>query len=95
MKQPPKYPKGDLRRMLMVLAALQPTEGATLVTIAEKTGLDKKTVSNLLAQAKDQAGVEWEKIGAVYHLRNIGPVFKMEGVKMALRGALNAPIIEP
>ncbi|WP_269209120.1 helix-turn-helix domain-containing protein [Chromobacterium vaccinii] len=79
--------------MLMVLASLQPAEGASLVSISEKTGLDKKTVSNLLVQLSEQGAVKIRKQGAVYHLEDIGPVFKMEGARMALKGALNAPII--
>ena len=44
----PQYPKGDLRRMLAVLGAIE-TGSSTLVQIAAATGLDKKTVTNLIA----------------------------------------------
>jgi hypothetical protein len=85
-----KYPKGDLRRMLVVLGAIHEADGATLVQIVARTGLDKKTVSDLIAKAQDQAGVQIEKVGAKYNILNIGPVFKLSGCKMALTGALNA-----
>lgn len=96
MKTPPIYPKGDLRRMLLILAVLHQSEsGVTLVNLANRTGLSKKTVTDLIASAGEQAAVEIEKIGPVYHLKNIGPVFKIDGAKKALQGALNAPTIEP
>ena len=89
------YPKGDLRRMLSVLAAIDSMPDATLVKVVARTGLDKKTVTNLIAQASEQAGVKITKAGPVYTLEDWGPIFKRAGAKMALTGALNAPIIVP
>ncbi len=88
----PTYPKGDLRRMLAVLGALTSSkDGATLVQIAERTGLDKKTVTDLIRQAREQAGAEVDKAGPIYRLVDPGPVLKVNGLKMALTGALNPP----
>lgn len=89
------YPKGDLRRMLSVLAAIDSIQGATLVKVVARTGVDKKTVTTLIAQAGSQAGVQITKNGPVYVIENWGPIFKKAGAKMALMGALNAPTIEP
>lgn len=89
------YAKGDLRRMLVVLGAIQEAGGATLVQIAGRTGLDKKTVSDLIAKSREQAGVKIDKTGACYSITELGQVFKSVGFKLALLGALNAPIIEP
>ena len=52
----PQYPKGDLRRMLAVLGAID-SGHCTLVQIAAVTGLDKKSVTSLIAQAGEQARV--------------------------------------
>lgn len=82
------YPKGDLRRMLSVLAAIDAIPHATLVKVVGRTGIDKKTVTNLIAQAGEQAGVKITKTGAVYTLVEWGPIFKGAGAKMALTGAL-------
>lgn len=38
MTEPNSYPKGDLRRMLLVLGAIDATPEATLVKIVAKTG---------------------------------------------------------
>lgn len=86
----PQYPKGDLRRMLSVLGAIDELKVATLVRIAERTGLDKKTIINLIDQARTQAGLEIDKNEAAYSIRAWGPVIKREGALNSLRGALNA-----
>ena len=93
MTEPVTYPKGDLRRMLAVLGAIEGMQDATLVKIVARTGIDKKTVTNLIAQAGEQAHVVIDKNGPVYAITDWGPVFKKAGAKMALTGALNAPII--
>lgn len=90
-----RYPKGDMRRMLCVLAAIDSIPDASLLKIAERTGLDKKTVFNLIDQAGTQAGVQIAKIGPVYSLEDWGPIIKRAGAKMVLAGALAAPFSDP
>jgi len=79
--------------MLSVLAAIDSIEQATLVKIVALTNIDKKTVTNLIAQAREQAGVSIVKNGAVYSIENWGAVIKKSGAKMCFTGALNAPKI--
>ncbi|MEH6688760.1 MAG: hypothetical protein V7693_16040 [Halopseudomonas sabulinigri] len=93
MAEPVNYPKGDLRRMLAVLGAIEGVRDATLVKIVARTGIDKKTVTTLIAQAGEQARVLIDKKGPVYEIADWGPVFKKSGAKMALAGSLNAPNI--
>jgi hypothetical protein len=93
-EQAPHYPKGDFRRTLSVLAAIDSLQPATLVKIVERTGIDKKTVTSLIEQARVQIGVGISKNGAVYAIEDWGPVIKKTGARMALTGALNAPTIE-
>lgn len=95
IQKAPMYPKGDLRRMLVVLGAIQEVGDATLVQIVARTGLDKKTVTDLIAKAQEQAAVRIVKTGAFYSITEFGQLFKSSGVKLSLQGALNAPIIEP
>ena len=90
--QPPPYPKGDLRRMLAVLGAIDDGHN-TLVQIVARTGLDKKTVTSLIDQACGQAMVSVVKNGAVYAIESWGPVLKRDGARKALTGALNAPLL--
>ena len=49
----PQYPKGDLRRMLAVLAAIDEVPDATLVKAVARSGIDKKTVTMLVRQAAE------------------------------------------
>ena len=90
----PQYPKGDLRRMLSVLAAIDAITDATLVKLVARTGIDKKTVTVLVQQAIEQAGVRIEKEGSIYRISDWGPGFKKAGAKLALTGALNAPTVD-
>lgn len=87
----PQYPKGDLRRMLSVLAAIDTITDATLLKVVARAGIDKKTVTMLVQQAVEQAGVRIEKEGSVYRMIEWGPVFKKSGALLALKGAVNAP----
>lgn len=80
--------------MLAVLAAIDAPEGATLVQIVAKTGLDKKSVTRLIAQAMEQAHVSVAKDGPTYRVSDWGEILKRSGVKKVLTGALNAPTIE-
>lgn len=82
---PPKYKKGDLRRMLLVLACIDKLPCATLVRISQMSGLDKKTVIYLVDQAIEEAGVAINKDGPVYSIENWGPVIKRNGAKMTLK----------
>jgi len=77
--------------MLTVLAAIDSMEIATLVKLAERTGIDKKIVTNLVGQAREQAGVVVVKNGNTYFIEDWGPVIKKRGTTMCLTGALNAP----
>jgi hypothetical protein len=90
MSEVPDYPKRDLRRMLVVLAAIDTIEEATLVKIARLTGIDKKTVFNLIEKARTQAGVVIEKNDSVYVIESWGPVIKRTGARLALTGGLDA-----
>ena len=95
MTKTPQYPKGDLRRMLAVLAAIDTPQGSSLVRIVADTGLDKKTVTGMIEQARVQADVSIDKSGAIYRITDWGRVIKKSGAKLSLIGALNAPRIEP
>jgi hypothetical protein len=92
----PAYPKGDLRRLLAVVAAIDALgANATLVRISALSGVDKKTVTSLIAAAVTQAGMTITKAGPTYTIESWGPVIAKKGATLALTGALNAPIMNP
>lgn len=74
--------------MLVVLAAIEAIPDATVLRIAERTGLDRKTVSDLIEQAVSQAGVGIEKTGSQYRIKDWGPVIRAEGARAAAAGML-------
>jgi hypothetical protein len=91
MSAPPFYPKGDLRRMLVVLAAIAELRPrATVLRIALRTGLDRHTVMGLIAQAVEQAGMTIEKEGPRYRITNWGTVIRRDGAKAALVPSIRA-----
>lgn len=81
--------------MLAVLAAIDTPQGSSLVRIVADTGLDKKTVTGMIEQARTQADVSIDKAGPIYRITDWGRVIKKSGAKLSLTGALNAPKIEP
>ncbi|MGZ0787263.1 hypothetical protein ACXM5X_30425 [Pseudomonas saponiphila] len=81
------YPKGDLRRMLSVLGAIDSLPDPTLLKIAKRTGLDKKSVTYMITQAIEQAGVKISKTGPVYKLDDWGSIIQRTGAKMVLEGS--------
>lgn len=83
----PAYPIRDFRRLLMVLGAIADLRrDATLVKLAARTGLDKHTITGLIAQANAQTGVEIEKGGPVYKIVSWGLAIRPSGAKAALEG---------
>lgn len=83
----PLYPKRDIRRLLAVLAAVaELCAHATILRIALRTGLDRKTVTGLIGQASEQLGVVIAKQGPVYRIEHWGPVIKPSGARLALHG---------
>jgi len=77
--------------MLVVLAAIDTIDDATLVKIARYTGIDKKRVITLIEKSQSQAGVVIQKTGSVYTIESWGPVIRRTGARMALAGELDPP----
>jgi len=76
--------------MLSVLGAIDAGHN-TLVQIVAATGIDKRTITSLVAQAREQAKVSIAKDGPMYRIEDWGPVLKKEGAGKALTGVLNTP----
>lgn len=81
----PQYPKGDARRLFVVLAAIDHLERPTLTTIAAYTSHNKGTIDADVQKLREQYGVEIEREGAVFGIRAWGDVLKKAGVKKHLR----------
>lgn len=82
----PQYPKGDARRLFVVLAAIDSLERPTITTLAAYTGHNKGTIDADVVKLREQYGVDIGRDGAVFVLRSWGDVLKRAGVKKYLRG---------
>ena len=82
----PPYSRGEMRRLLAVLGAINRPQGARLVEIAKATGLDNKTVTLLIGQAGTQAGVTIRTDDATYRITDWGLAIRPEGARLALDG---------
>lgn len=74
------FPKGDIRRTLSVIGAIDGSNGVTVMEISKRTGLDNRSISHILNKAIKEASVVIEKIDSKYHLKDIGPVFNRNGL---------------
>lgn len=82
----PQYPKGDARRLFVVLAAIEQLERPTITTVAAYTGHNKGTIDADVAKLREQYGLEIERKGAVFVVRSWGEVLKKNAVKRYLCG---------
>ena len=94
MGEPVVYEKGDMRRLLAVLAAIHEIPDATLVKVVARTGIDKKSVTFLMEQAVYEAGVVIEKDGSVYRIADWGAIAE-PGATKALLGTLGLRGLRP
>lgn len=76
-----QYPKGDIRRPLTMLAAIDHLQGATLVELARFTGFNKGSLPGYIQQVEEQLGVSINKAGPSYRLESWGPLLNAEGVR--------------
>jgi len=82
----PQYPKGDARRLFVLLAAIDYLERPTLTSLAEYTGHNKGTIDADVAKLREQFGVDIERDGPVFSIRSWGDLLKKAGVKSHLQG---------
>lgn len=86
------YPKGDLRRLLAVLGAIDQLAHPTLSNISVALGFGPTgghTVKRLMEQASEQAGVKISRTGFVYRIDDWGPALARDGALMAWHARQN------
>ncbi|MEM8519468.1 hypothetical protein [Janthinobacterium sp. CAN_S7] len=82
----PQFPKGDARRLFVLVAAIDVLERPTLTTLAEYTGHNKGTIPADVGKLVEQFGVELVKDGPVYRVESWGDVLKKNSMRKFLRG---------
>lgn len=86
------YPKGDLRRLLAVLGAIDQLADPTLSNISTSLGFGPTgghTVKRLMEQASEQAGVKISRTGFTYRIDDWGPALVRAGALLAWHARRN------
>lgn len=82
-----QYPVDDVRRLFVLLSALELLERPTIATIADLTSLDPETIDDDIECLGEQFGVQIHKLGSVYRIESWGDVLKKDGVLKCLKSS--------
>ena len=82
-----QYPEDDIRRLFVLLAALDLLERPTLATIADLTNLNPETIDDDIERLQEQFGVQIHKLGSVYRIESWGDILRKNGVLKRLKSA--------
>jgi hypothetical protein len=86
LKAPPPFPKGDVRRLFVLLAAIDSLDRPTLTTLATFTGHNKGTIDADVGRLVEQFAVRIDREGPVFRLLDWGPYLKKSPIKKLLTG---------
>jgi hypothetical protein len=81
----PQYPDSDVRRLFVLLSAIDLLERPTASAIADLTSYNKESIDDEVGKLREQFGVVLHKVGEVYHIESWGEVLKKNGVKKYLK----------
>lgn len=81
-----QYPKGDARRLFVLLAAIDMLERPTISSLAAYTGHNKGTIPSDVEKLCEQFGVGIVKKDAVYSIQSWGDLLRKEVVSRFLEG---------
>lgn len=76
-----QFPKGDIRRWFVLLAAIDHLKHPTLTSLADFTGWNKGSIQRDLPKVEEQLGIVIEKSGAVYKILSWGNLVSQKGIK--------------
>ena len=82
----PQYPPGDVRRLLVLLAAIDLLERPTQTAVADLSGQSRETLDTDVGRLRKEFGISIHKIGEVYHIEAWGDLLIKNGVQRLLRG---------
>ncbi|MDW5419073.1 hypothetical protein R6242_21100 [Iodobacter sp. CM08] len=84
-----KFPKGDARRLFVLLAAIDALPCPTITTLSLKTGHNKGTIKADIKRL-EQYGVDIELQGDVFRIKSWGDLLKKDSVRKYLRTSKNS-----
>jgi hypothetical protein len=80
-----QYPHDDVRRLFVLLAALDLLERPTLQAVADLTSLNPESIDDDIEHLCEQFGVQIRKHGHVYRIESWGDLLKKTGVQKRLK----------
>lgn len=81
----PQYPDGDVRRLFVLLAAIDLLERPTQSAVADLSGHPRAAVDADVQRLREEFDVNLHKVGEVYHIESWGDVLKKPGVRRHLK----------
>lgn len=76
----PQYPADDVRRLFVLLAAIDLLERPTQSAVADLTGHPREAIDVDVQRLREEFGVNLHKVGDVYHIESWGEILKQRGV---------------
>lgn len=76
----PQYPEHDVRRLFVLLSAIDLLERPTTSAIADLTSHDRESIEADVLRLREELGVVLHKSGDIYRIESWGDVLKKNGV---------------
>jgi hypothetical protein len=89
-----QYPKGDTRRMFVLLAAIDELPAPNLKNLENYIGSNRSTILSDIEKVQTQLGVKIGRHNYNYFIIDWGETLKKAGVKKHLKSWINQLIIE-
>ena len=83
----PQYPDDDVRKLFVLLAAIDLLGRPTQSALADLSGHPRESIDAAVLRLREEFGVNLHRVGEIYHIADWGDILKMRGVKRHLKGA--------
>ena len=80
----PQYPDTDVRRLIVLLAAIDLLERPTQSAVADLSGYPRGAIDAGVMRLREELGVNLHRVGEIYHIADWGPLLKENGVRQHL-----------
>lgn len=83
----PQYPDGDVRKLMVLLAAIDLLERPTQSAVADLSGYARDEIDAGVMRLREECGVNLHRVGEIYHIEDWGPLLKQRGVQRHLKAS--------
>lgn len=82
----PQYPDEDVRKLFVLLAAIDLLERPTQSALADLSGHSRESIDAAVQRLREEFGINLHKVGEIYRIIDWGDLLKLRGVKRHLKG---------